>query len=64
MLAIIQVGHVEASDRYIRNKVKAIEQVQESPLTGITYDLGDIGLIFFNRSRSKETYWINLRKRV
>ncbi len=26
MLAIIQVGHVEASDRYIRNKVKAIEQ--------------------------------------
>ena len=26
MLAIIQVGHNDASDRYIRNKVKAIEQ--------------------------------------
>ena len=26
MLAIIQVGHVEASDRYIRNKVKAVMQ--------------------------------------
>lgn len=26
MLAIIQVGHVEASDRYIRNKVKAVEK--------------------------------------
>lgn len=26
MLVIIQVGHNEASDRYIRNKVKAITQ--------------------------------------
>ena len=26
MLAIIQVGHNDASDRYIRNKVKAVEQ--------------------------------------
>lgn len=26
MLTIIQVGHVEASDRYIRNKVRAIEK--------------------------------------
>lgn len=26
MLAIIQVGHNDASDRYIRNKVKAIEK--------------------------------------
>ena len=40
------------------------KSLQESPLTGITYDLGNIGLIFFNRSRSKDTYWINLRKRV
>lgn len=40
------------------------KSLQENPLMGITYDLGDIGLIFFNRSRSKETYWINLRKRV
>lgn len=26
MLAIIQVGHNDASDRYIRNKVKAVMQ--------------------------------------
>ena len=38
------------------------ESLQESPKTGITYDLGSIGLIFFNHSRHKETYWINLRK--
>ena len=40
------------------------KNLQESPKTGITYDLGHIGLLFFNRSRSKETYWINLRKRI
>ena len=38
------------------------KSLQESPETGITYDLGSIGLVFFNRSRHKETYWINLRK--
>ena len=40
------------------------KSLQESLLTGITYDLGNIGLLFFNRSRSKNTYWVNLRKRV
>lgn len=38
------------------------KSLQGSPETGITYDLGSIGLIFCNRSRHKETYWINLRK--
>jgi predicted O-methyltransferase YrrM len=38
------------------------KSLQESPKTGITYDLGSIGLVFFNRSRHKETYWINIRK--
>ena len=38
------------------------KSLQESPKTGITYDLGSVGLIFFDRSRHKETYWINLRE--
>lgn len=36
--------------------------LQESNLTGITYDLGNVGLLFIDRSRHKETYWINFRK--
>lgn len=45
MLAIIQVGHVEASDRYIRNKVKAVTQagmtaeVINLPETCVTQDV-------------------------
>ena len=40
------------------------KSLQESPETGITYDLGSIGLVFFNRSRHKDTYWINLRRKT
>ena len=39
------------------------ESLQKSPLTGISYDLGSIGLLFFDRARHKNTYWINLRRR-
>ena len=39
------------------------KSLQGSPQTGISYDLGDIGLLFFDRARHKDTYWINLRKR-
>lgn len=35
--------------------------LQESHPWGISYDLGSIGLLSFDRSRHKETYWINLR---
>lgn len=35
--------------------------LQENRLTGISYDLGTIGLLFFDRSRHKDTYWINLK---
>jgi predicted O-methyltransferase YrrM len=38
--------------------------LQEDPRTGISYDLGSIGLLFFDRSRHKNTYWINLLKKV
>ena len=39
------------------------KSLQGSPRTGISYDLGNIGLLFFDRTRHKDTYWINLRKR-
>ena len=35
--------------------------LQQSDLTGISYDLGSLGLLFFDRSRHKETYWINFK---
>ena len=38
------------------------KNLQESEQTGITYDLKSTGLIFFNRSRHKNSYWINLKK--
>lgn len=45
-----------------RQKHEWWKSLQESPQTGISYDLGDIGLLFFDRTRHKGTYWINLRK--
>lgn len=35
--------------------------LRESNTTGISYDLGPIGLLFFDKSRYKDSYWINLR---
>ena len=32
-LGIIQVGHVEASNRYVKNKIKELEQIQISITT-------------------------------
>lgn len=40
------------------------QSLQESPSTGISYDLGHIGLLLFAPTRHKQNYWINLRKRV
>ena len=37
------------------------KSMQENSSTGISYDLGSIGLLFFDRSRHKNTYWINLK---
>ena len=47
-----------------RQKHEWWKSLQENPLTGISYDLGNIGLLFFDRTRHKDTYWINLRKRT
>ena len=38
------------------------KEMQESEFTGITYDLESTGLIFFDRSRYKNTYWIDFKK--
>ena len=37
------------------------KSLQGSPSTGISYDLKSVGLLFFDRTRHKNTYWINLR---
>lgn len=57
---IIIIEELRAS----RKKQEWWKGLQESPKIGITYDLGSIGLLFFDYSRSKNTYWINLRKRI
>ena len=37
------------------------ENLQKSASTGISYDLKSVGLLFFDRTRHKNTYWINLK---
>lgn len=39
------------------------KSLRDSPHTGTCYDIGNIGLIFFDKSRYKMTYWIKLRNR-
>ena len=38
------------------------KSLRESRATGVSYDLGSMGLLFFDHSRYKESYWINLRR--
>ena len=37
--------------------------LQQSPLTGVSYDLGTMGLLFFDKTRYKDAYWVAMRKR-
>lgn len=39
------------------------KSLQESTLTGVSYDLGTLGLLFFDQSRYKKAYWINIKKK-
>lgn len=39
------------------------ETLQEERHRGVSYDLGDIGLMFFDQSRHKDMYWVNLRSK-
>lgn len=36
--------------------------LQESQLTGVSYDVGSVGLLFFDKARYKDMYWVSLRK--
>ena len=36
--------------------------LQESYDTGVSYDAGSVGILFFDKTRYKQTYWVNLRK--
>lgn len=38
------------------------KSLQENPLTGVSYDLGSIGLLLFDTTRYKTAYWIDLKK--
>ena len=46
-----------------KEKLTWWRSLKKSPLTGICYDLGVIGLLFFDKSRYKDTYWINIKKK-
>ena len=37
------------------------KSLQQGDLTGVSYDLGSVGFLFFDSTRHKETYWINFR---
>lgn len=38
------------------------KSLQASPHTGVSYDLGSMGLLFFDRARYKNAYWITMRR--
>ena len=38
------------------------KSMQTSPHTGVSYDLGNMGLLFFDKSRFKDTYWVLMQR--
>ena len=38
------------------------ESLKQSPLTGVSYDLGTMGLLFFDKTRYKDAYWVAMRR--
>ena len=40
------------------------EELRQSPLTGVSYDLGSMGLLFFDKNRYKDTYWVSMRNLI
>lgn len=44
-----------------REKLDWWKELHENRQVGVCYDLDTVGLLFFDRSRHKNTYWINLK---
>ena len=40
------------------------EELRQSPLTGVSYDLGGMGLLFFDKNRYKDTYWVRMQSLI
>lgn len=44
---------------FSKHTLRAWRKIQENPLTGISFDLYDCGLVFFNRGMFKQSYKVN-----
>jgi predicted O-methyltransferase YrrM len=55
---IIIIEELRAS----KEKLAWWNQLRDGAMTGTCYDLGNVGIIFLDRSRYKQVYWIKLRK--
>ena len=38
------------------------KSMQESQVTGVSYDVGSVGLLFFDKTRYKDMYWVSLKR--
>ena len=38
------------------------KSMQESLVTGVSYDVGSVGLLFFDKTRYKDMYWVSLKR--
>ena len=54
---LIIISNIQES----REKQAWWKELKESPLTGVSYDLGHMGLLFFDKARYKASYWITLK---
>ena len=46
-----------------KEKLAWWNHLRDSAMTGTCYDLGNMGIVFLDRSRHKQVYWIKLRNR-
>ena len=54
---LIIISNIQES----REKQAWWKELKESPLTGVSSDLGHMGLLFFDKARYKASYWITLK---
>ena len=48
--------------RESKEKLAWWNRLRDDSMTGTCYDLGNVGIVFLDRSRYKQVYWINIRK--